>query len=90
MKVGWERRLRLGASERLYEMRKGPQSVLDAAQGRQSGAVADASRKNGQIGPKQQRWGLMKVGWEMGLRLEAPTLRSETLYDVMLRGQQSS
>jgi hypothetical protein len=84
MKVGWERRLHLEASKRLYAMRRGLQSVLDAAQGRQSGAVADASRKNGQIDPKQQKWGLMKVGWGRRLRLEA----SDSLYE-MRRGPQS-
>ncbi len=46
------RGLRLEASERLYVMRSGQQSVLDAAQRRRSGAVADASREYGQIWPK--------------------------------------
>jgi hypothetical protein len=49
MKARWERGLRLEASERLYVMRSGQQSVLDAAQRRRSGAVADASREYGQI-----------------------------------------
>jgi hypothetical protein len=52
MKARWERGLRLEASERLYVMCSGQQSVLDAAQRRRSGAVADASREYGQIWPK--------------------------------------
>jgi hypothetical protein len=58
MKARWERGLRLEASERLYVMRSGQQSVLDAAQRRRSGAVADASREYGQIWPKAAKVGL--------------------------------
>jgi hypothetical protein len=59
MKARWERGLRLEAPERLHVMRSGQQSVLDAAQRRRSGAVADASREYGQIWPKAAKvWGL--------------------------------
>ena len=57
MKARWERGLRLEASERLYVMRSGQQSVLDAAQRRRSGAVADASSEYGQIWPKAAKVG---------------------------------
>jgi hypothetical protein len=42
-------------------MRSGQQSVLDAAQRRRSGAVADASREYGQIWPKAAK-GLARFG----------------------------
>jgi hypothetical protein len=84
MKARWERGLRLEASERLYVMHSGQQSVLDAAQRRLSGAVADASSEYGQIWPKAAKVGGLMKGWERGLRLEA----SERLY-VMCSGQQS-
>jgi hypothetical protein len=87
----WERGLRLEASERLYVMRSGQQSVLDAAQRRLSGAVAEVVSM-ARFGQKQKRWmalsgqqwmqpKAMKARWERGLRLEA----SERLYVMQQR-----